>query len=56
MQIISDPLKSPWPMPWITEEVEKFVSGEYEMPEKDRFKVDNPEEPDQYVFVEVQKF
>lgn len=54
--IISDPLKSPWPMPWITEEVEKFVSGEYEMPEKDRFKVDNPEEPDQYVFVEVQKF
>ena len=43
-------------MPWITEEVEKFVSGEYEMPEKDRFKVDNPDEPDQFVFVEVQKF
>ena len=54
--IISDPLKTPWPMPWITEEIEKFVSGESEMPEKDKFKIYNPEEPDQFVFVEVQKF
>ena len=54
--IISDPLKTPWPMPWITEEIEKFVSGENEMPENDKFKVYNPEEPDQFVFVEVQKF
>lgn len=54
--IISDPLKTPWPMPWITEEIEKFVSGENKMPENDKFKVYNPEEPDQFVFVEVQKF
>ena len=54
--IISDPLKAPWPMPWITEEISKFVSGEYEMPEKDKFKIYNPEESDQFVFVEVQRF
>lgn len=54
--MISDPLETPWPMPWITEEITKLVTGENEMPDKDRFKVDNPDEPDQFVFVEVQKF
>ncbi len=54
--VISDPLKMPWPMPWVAEEIEKLVSGESEMPEKDRFKVYNPEESDQFVFVEVQRF
>ncbi len=54
--IISDPLKTPWPMPWVTEEIKKLVSGESEMPEKNSFKVYNPEESDQFVFVEVQRF
>lgn len=54
--VISDPLKTPWPMPWVTEEIEKLVAGKNEMPVKDRFKVYNPEEPDQFVFVEVQRF
>ena len=46
---------TPWPMPWVTEEISKFASGEAEMPEADRFKIYNPEEPDQYVFVSVER-
>ena len=53
---ISDPITTPWPMPWVTEEIAKYASGEKQMPEEDRFKIYNPEEPDQYVFVLVEKF
>ena len=53
--IISEPLKSPWPMPWITEEIKKLVVGERSMPDKKRFRVNNPEEPDQFVLIEVQE-
>lgn len=52
---ISEPIVTPWPMPWVTEEISKFASGEAEMPETDRFKIYNPEEPDQYVFVSVER-
>ena len=53
---ISDPITTPWPLPWGTEEIAKYASGEKQMPEEDRFKIYNPEEPDQYVFVLVEKF
>lgn len=52
--MISDPIKTPWPMPWVTEEIVKLAGGN--MPAENKFKVYNPEEPDQYVFVEVQRF
>lgn len=54
--MISDPPKVPWPMPWVTEEMQKLASGDTAMPDNDRFRIYNPEEPDQFVFVEVQKF
>ena len=54
--LISDPLKTPWPMPWVTEELGKLAVGVVEMPVEDKFRVYNPEEDDQFVFVEVQKF
>ena len=54
---ISEPLRTPWPMPWVTEEITKYASGEIAMPEEDKFEIiDNPEEPDQYVFVSVEKY
>lgn len=53
---ISDPITTPWPMPWVTEEIAKYASGEKEMPAEDKFKIYNPEEPDQYVFVFVERF
>lgn len=54
--LISEKLKTPWPMPWVTEEITKLVTGESAMPESDSFKVYNPEESDQFVFVKVEKF
>lgn len=54
--VISDPLKTPWPMPWVTEELTKLASGETEFPEEEFFRVYNPEEDDQYVYVEVKRF
>ena len=40
----------------MTEEITKYASGEIAMPEEDKFRIYNPEEPDQYVFVSVEKF
>ena len=53
--LVSDPLRTPWPMPWVTEELAKLASGENLMPEEKNFRVYNPEEPDQYVFVSAEK-
>ncbi len=53
---ISDPIFTPWPMPWVTEEVTKYATGEIAMPEERKFRIYNPEEPDQYVFVSVERF
>ena len=53
---ISDPIETPWPMPWVTEEITKYASGEKELPEEERFRIYNPEEPDQYVYVFVERF
>lgn len=52
---VSDKLNTPWPMPWIEEELGKLASGENTMPDEDLFRVYNPEEPDQYVVVEVHR-
>ena len=49
--LVSEPLRTPWPMPWVTEELAKLACGETERPQEDRFRVYNPEEPDQYVYV-----
>ncbi len=55
--MISDPIKVPWPtMNWVSVEVQKRGNGSVAMPDNDIFKIYNPEEPDQYVQVEVQKF
>ncbi len=54
-EMISDPLKTPWPMPWVTQEIAKYASGEYEIPAEGRFRVYNPEEPDQYVLVSLER-
>lgn len=55
--MISDPIKVPWPtMNWVSVEVQKRGNGTVEVPDKDKFKIYNPDEPDQYVFVEVQRF
>ncbi len=53
--LISDPLKTPWPMPWIEEEAAKYASGEYELPDDSKLKICNPEEPDQFVAVYIEK-
>ncbi len=53
-ELISDPVRTKWPMPWVTEELQKLARGDNEMPDDDRFRVYNPEEPDQYVYVEAQ--
>ena len=55
-KLISDPLKTPWPMPWVTEELTKLASGETAFPDAEYFRVYNPEEDDQYVYVEVKRF
>jgi len=54
--MISEKLKTPWPMPWVTEEITKLAAGQAPMPEGDSFKVYNPEECDQFVFVKVDKY
>ena len=55
--MISDPIQVPWrTMNWVSEEIQKRGNGSVEMPDKNKFKIYNPEEPDQYVFVEVQRF
>ena len=53
---VSEPIETPWPMPWVTAEITKYASGEIEMPKEDKFRIYNPEEPDQYVFVSVERF
>ncbi len=53
---ISDELITPWPMPWIEREIEKLAGGTAVMPEERSFRVYNPEEPDQYVLVEVDRY
>ena len=53
--LVSDPLKTPWPMPWVTEELAKLASGRTAMPEEKKFRVYNPEESGQYVFVSVEE-
>ncbi len=54
--MISDPVRTPWPMHWIEEEAAKYVSGEYELPEASKMKIYNPEEPDQGVAVYIEKY
>ena len=54
-RLISEPVKTPWPMPWVTEELTKLATGQVPMPDKNSFKVYNPEESDQWIFVEVIK-
>lgn len=51
-KMLSEPLKTPWRMDWIAEETAKFVDGTKTLPEESRFRIYNPEEPDQYVQVE----
>ena len=53
---VSERITTPWPMPWVTEEIAKYASGEIKMPDENRFRIYNPEEPDQYVLVSVEKF
>ena len=53
---VSEPIETPWPMPWVTAEITKYASGEIEMPKEDKFRIYNPEEPDQYVFVSGERF
>ncbi len=53
--LVSEPLVTPWPMPWVTEELNLLADGTNEMPEEETFRVYNPEEPDQYVYVRVTK-
>ena len=53
---VSEPIETPWPMPWVTAEITKYASGEIEMQKEDTFRIYNPEEPDQYVFVSVERF
>ena len=48
---VSEPIE-----PWVTAEIMKYASGEIEMPKEDKFRIYNPEEPDQYVFVSVERF
>ena len=53
---ITDDIETPWPMPWVEEELGKLVRDETMMPEESSFRIYNPEEPDQYVHVDVQFF
>ena len=43
---VSEPIETPWPMPWVTAEITKYASGEIEMPKEDKFRIYNPEEPE----------
>ena len=52
---ISDDLITPWPMPWIENELTELANDETMIPEESSFRVYNTEEPDQYVFVEVKR-
>ena len=49
-------LEAPWPMPWIEREMGNLVNDETMMPEENSFRIYNPDEPDQYVHVEIQRF
>ena len=55
-ELLSEPLKTPWPMPWVTDEISKLAANKDAIPDKPDFRVYNPEENDQYVLLTVEKY
>ena len=51
--ICSGKMALPWPMPWIEEELSKLAADQSAIAGVDKIKVYNPEEDDQFVFVEI---
>lgn len=54
--LISDPIKTPWPMEWVLEEVKKYAIDIDSIQDESNLKIDNPNEPDQYIKVKVNKY
>lgn len=55
-RLLSEPIKTPWPMPWVTDEISKLAANAESIPDKPVFRIYNPEEDDQYVLLSVEKY